>query len=215
MTPTHTLYTAPMTCALAMHAHLHRHAVPFELKWVARGPRRRIGTVGYAEQNPKAKVPALRLPDGELLTEIVAILAHLDEVHGPDRSARGRRRLLEWLSFLATEVHQAVLGPTFDPESPAGAKQDADERLLGPVLAHLQAQLERSPTLLGDDAPSTADLYLLWAGLLLRYRWPERVEGTALDRFDQWMLGLDYVREPVRLHRARLQARVAPADASR
>ena len=206
MPATHTLYVAPMTCAIAVQAHLLRHAVAFELEWLERGPSRRIQTAGYALQNRKAKVPALRLPDGELLTEVVAILAHLDETHGPDRSSRERRRLLEWLSFVATELHQAVLGPTFDPESPADAKLDAEKRLLGPVLDQLQAQLGEHPTLLGGNDPSVADLYLMWAGLLLRYRWPERVDGTALERFNRRMWDLDWVREPVLVHRARVQA---------
>ena len=211
--PAHILYVAPMTCALPVHSALCRAGVEFEIEWVERGPKRRIATAGYAALNPKAKVPALRLPDGELLTEVAAILAYLDETHGPDRTPSQRRRLLEWLSFLATELHQSVLGPTFDPESPAAAKQDAERRLLPSVLDHLQAQLADRATLLGDDDPSVADLYLVWAVVLVRHRWPERIEGTALERFCGRMLALDYVREPIQAQRARFGASSTPSEA--
>lgn len=202
----HILYAAPMTCALAVHAALHRYELDYQLVWLERGPRRQIASPDYAQLNPKRKVPALHLPDGELLTEMVAILAYMDATHGPDRSPTQRRRLLEWLSFLATELHQSVLGPTYDPQSPAAAKQDAADRALPPVLDYLGVELRGRPTLLGGDDPSVADLYLLWAVILLDHSWPERVASSPLAAFKRRMWGLDWIREPVRRQRARFQA---------
>ena len=62
----HTLYTFPFACSFAVHIGLERLAVPFEITWVDRGYARKIMTNGFDALNPKRKVPALVLPDGEV-----------------------------------------------------------------------------------------------------------------------------------------------------
>ncbi|MEZ4239504.1 MAG: hypothetical protein R3F59_25775 [Myxococcota bacterium] len=175
------LYSFPFSCALAVEMVLRQHDVPFERVTVPRGPSRKVDT---DDAGPKRKVPVLVLDDGIRRTEIVSILHDLDVRFTPDRSPDDRRRHLEWLALLATELHQQVLGPWFDPATPEPARLDARDRLLDPVLADLRRALDGQPTLLGGD-PSPADAYLLWGLLLTRFLDAERIDpvlGGFLQR---------------------------------
>lgn len=182
------LHGAPMTCSLAVHAALREFDLPFEIVWLERGPGRRITGEAFARVNPKRKVPSLTLASGETLTEIVSILAHLDATHGPSRDPATRRRLLEWLAYLATDLHQSVFGALFDDQSPAAAKAYAVERLLPPVLAHVDLTLTERPFLVDGPGPSVADFYLAWGLLLVRAGAREATFGAALRRFLRTML---------------------------
>jgi glutathione S-transferase len=67
----------------------------------------------YIDINPKGYVPALVFDDGEVLTENVAILAWVAD-RAPELAPQGhlgRYRLLEMLSFIATEIHKRF--PTY------------------------------------------------------------------------------------------------------
>ncbi len=62
------------------------------------------GRVEAARFNPIARVPVLRLSDGEVLCDSAAILDHLDEVVGPERAlvppaGTARRRVLALLAI--------------------------------------------------------------------------------------------------------------------
>lgn len=171
----HTLYSFPFSCALAVQITLARYGVPFELEQVDRGGDRKTAEGPFTTVNAKRKVPALRLPDGEILTEIVAILHHLDTQHAPV-DARTARRRLERLAFLSSEVHQQVLGPTFDRHTPSETLDDLRSRVLPPVLADLER--------LDLDARDGADAYLVWTLLLLRFRWPEALSPKLSAHLD-------------------------------
>ncbi len=68
---------------------------------------------GYAGVNPQRKIPSLVMPNGDVLTESVAILLTLDEHHPdagllpPPRSPE-RAQALRWLLFVATELYPIV-----------------------------------------------------------------------------------------------------------
>lgn len=196
------LYCAPFTCTVAVRIELARLELPHETRHVSRGPARQVPDDALAALNPMRKVPTLVLPDGEVLTEMVAVLLHLDE-STTERAPAERRRLVNWLAFVATELHKMVLAPAFDPETPDEAITDARARLLPPVLAHVEAHLATSPFLMGAD-PCGVDAYLLWAVLLLRFRWPEAVDTPALTRFRRAMLAFPHVPPILADERARL-----------
>lgn len=205
MVPIHpVLYSFPFSCALAVRLVLLQQGRPHDTRWVRRGPGRRATGAGLALHNPKQKVPTLVLEDGEVLTEVVSILAFLDA--GAGRAAPERRRQLEWLSFIATELHQAVLGPLFDPSAPPAARTDAVERLLPGVLDHLDHTLQGSRTLLGGP-PSPADAYLLWGLLLLRDHDASLLDARpALGRFLGARLAEPWVRAGLHEERRALAA---------
>lgn len=67
----------------------------------------------YAAINPQRKIPAMVTPEGETLTESVAILLTLEERH-PDRgllppvASPQRAQALRWLLFVAAEIYPMV-----------------------------------------------------------------------------------------------------------
>lgn len=191
------LYAFPFSCSLAVHIALAQDEVPFEVEWVPRGPARKVGGTPFALLNPKQKVPTLVLEDGLVRTEIVAILSERDVASVGE--AR-RREVVEWASFLATELHQSVLGPVFDPDTPQVTRDDVLTRLLPPVLQSLEVHLSSSDTLLGTERPLGIDAYLFWALLLLRTATPDRVNTPALRAFRERLQRLDVVREAVEVH---------------
>ncbi|MCB9762812.1 MAG: glutathione S-transferase N-terminal domain-containing protein [Alphaproteobacteria bacterium] len=176
-----TLFAIPFACSMAVHLALNALALPHEVRWVHRFSAILEDGGDYRAINPKAKVPALRLPDGELLTEVASVLLHLDGlVH--DRTAQERRRLLEWLLFTSTELHKPILSLNFDPRAPEATREDLRDRLLAPVLEVYERALSAQPTLLGG-APSVADAFAFWGLLLVRYQWPERVQTPGIAAF--------------------------------
>jgi glutathione S-transferase len=67
----------------------------------------------YLELNPTGKIPALRFPDGTLMTQSAAILIALDEAHPgagllPAQDEPLRRSALRWLVHLVTEIYPLV-----------------------------------------------------------------------------------------------------------
>ena len=108
-----TLYSFPFSCSFAVELELRRLQLPVEVHNVRRGQARKVAD---ALPNPRRKVPTL-VVDGASRTEIVSILHELDCGH-VQRPAPQRRAHLEWLSFLATELHQQVIGRSPRVERP-------------------------------------------------------------------------------------------------
>lgn len=70
----------------------------------------------YREITPKAYVPALRLEDGDILTECAVILSDIADQAPrqglmPLAGSRARYHACAWLNFLATEVHGNFITP--------------------------------------------------------------------------------------------------------
>ncbi len=61
--------------------------------------------------NTKGYVPVLRLDDGEILTENVAVLNYIGDLNpaaklAPAAGTLERYRLVEWLAYINSEVHK-------------------------------------------------------------------------------------------------------------
>lgn len=150
------LYFAPGFSSLADHIALIEAGLPVDLVKVDIASKQMTGGGNYFEINPKGYVPALQFDDGELLTENVAILAWI-----ADRAPRlapggtlGRYRLIEMLSFIASEIHRRFPIYLFAPD-------DAKPRLRDAILHwfnFLAPGLERG-YLLGESF-GAADGYL-------------------------------------------------------
>ncbi len=115
--------------------------------------------------NPKGYVPALILPNGELLTENIAILSWIAD-QAPSlapHGAVGRYRLLETLAYISTEVHKGFK-PFFAPGSTDAQKAKAAETITQ-RLGLLATQVKDG--FLFGTAFSVADAYLfvmlIWA----------------------------------------------------
>lgn len=189
------LFAIPFTCSLAVRLALLQRNIPHTIRHMRRFEHRLDDGADYDQLNPKRRVPALLLPDGELLTEIVSVLSFLDS--GVPRAEPDRRRLHEWLCYVATELHRPSLFALFDPNSPPATVDDVLTRHLPPVLAHLEAHLAGSSTLLGEDEPSVADLYLLWGLTLLRSRKLEAARTPALDAYFRRLVAIPWVAQGI------------------
>lgn len=174
------LYYAPGACSQAPHIVAREAGLPIELVKVEFPAKRTEDGRDFHDVNPKGAVPALELDDRQVLTENAVILQYLaDRAPGSEIAlpAGGieRYRLLEWLNFVATELHKGF-GPLWNPAAPDSFK-DATRALLGKKFDYLQETIGDGSYILGDRF-SIVDAYafavLNWTGLhrIDIERWP-------------------------------------------
>jgi glutathione S-transferase len=154
------LYYAPGACSLAPHIALREAGIPFDLVKVDLIAKRIESGEDYKAINPKGAVPALGLDDGSVLTENAAILQYVADQGGgdlmPPMMSMKRYRVLEWLNYIATELHKGF-GPLWNPATPADYKE-ATRQALAQKFDYLQAQVGDGPYLSGADF-TIADAY--------------------------------------------------------
>src|SRR5256885_15378934 len=71
------LYYAPGACSMAPHVVLREAGYNFALEQVDIPAQKTAGGVDYSKINPKGYVPALKLDDGQVLTEVQVICQYL------------------------------------------------------------------------------------------------------------------------------------------
>jgi glutathione S-transferase len=164
------LYYSPGACSLSPHIALREAGLPFDLVRVDNAAKTYDGGKDYHAITRKAYVPALGLPDGEVITEGAIIVQYIadqsPERHlAPPAGTLPRVRLNEWLHFIATELHKGF-GPINNPKSPPELKEALKARL-AKRFDILAGALESRPYLLGD-AFSVADGYAYYVLRSLR-----------------------------------------------
>jgi glutathione S-transferase len=181
------LYLYPGACSLAPHIVLREAGFSFDLEQVDLGTKLTAGGEDFSKINPKGYVPALRLDDGEVLTEVAVILQYLAD-HKPESGLEPgagtmeRYRVMEWLNFIATEVHKQF-GPLFNPKINAEWKERQLSGL-GRRFDYLAQHLSGKQYLMGDKF-TVADAYLFtvlnWAGFLHVdiAKWPQLTDYLA------------------------------------
>jgi glutathione S-transferase len=81
--------------------------------------------------NPAGKIPALQLPEGEVITETLAMLLVIAERYPdaellPPAGTIARAQALRWLAFMASEIYPIVEIEDYPSRFvPAGAQSDA------------------------------------------------------------------------------------------
>jgi glutathione S-transferase len=118
----------------------------------------------YLAINPKGYVPALRLPDGDMLTEGAIIVRYIaDAVPGaklaPATGTMARYRHDEWLHFIATELHKAT-NPLYSPVANDDFKKSLKDRI-ALRFAILENGVRDQPHLMGEPF-SVADGYAFY-----------------------------------------------------
>jgi glutathione S-transferase len=156
------LYYSPGACSLAPHIVLRELGLPVELKKVDIPKRQTEGGGDYLKINGKGYVPALRLEDGSILTEVPVILQYIvdqkpESKLAPKAGTMERYHLQEWLNFITSEVHKSF-SPLFIKTAAAEWKAAMIARL-SDRFTWLSSQLEGKSYLMGEQF-TAADAYL-------------------------------------------------------
>jgi glutathione S-transferase len=164
------LYFSPGACSLAPHIALLHTGLPFTSERVSLRTKLTSEGVDYRGVNPKGQLPALELDDGKLLTENTAVLQYIADQApesglAPAWGSYARYQLMEWLSYLSTEVHKRF-SPIFAPGCGDEDKAAHWAELAAP-LTYLAGKVDGERSLMGERF-SVADAYLFailnWIG---------------------------------------------------
>jgi len=188
MSTDYTLYYAPSACSISPHIALRESGLPFQLDKVDLRNKTVASGGDWLAINPKGYVPALRLLDGEILTEgavMVQYIADQAPASGlaPANGTFERVRLQEWMNFIATELHKGI-SPFFNSLSGEDYRKSLEERLNGRWTI-LAAGVRGKPFVMGDRF-TVVDGYAfyvmrVWQRSLKKElaRWPELVDYYA------------------------------------
>ena len=163
------LYGSPRSGSFIVELALAEIGAQVEFRKVDLGTDEQRGEA-YAALNPQRKIPALVTPDGEVLTESVAILLTLDRRHPeakllPSPASAEYAQALRWLMFVATEIYPIVeindYPERFAP-APAGdaeAVREVARRIWRDRWLIVEEHVSGEPYLLGSEFCLT-DLYI-------------------------------------------------------
>jgi glutathione S-transferase len=166
------LYFAPGACSLASHIALLEAGLPFTTERVDLGKKVTASGADFRAINPKGYVPALGLNDGAVLTEGSAILQYIADLAPqaalvPAVGTIERYRVIEWLTFIGTELHKNF-SPLFNKASSEDMKSAARTALAN-RFGYVARMLEGRDYLAGAQF-TVADAYLFtvasWSGFV-------------------------------------------------
>jgi len=166
------LYYAPGACSLAVHIALHEIGATFGAVAVDLAGHTTADGADFQAISPRGYVPLLELDDGTRHTEVAALLQYVADLD-PARAFIGapgsERRLavIEWLGFVATELHKAFSPWLWHKETADSTRQLVKQKL-ATRFTELEDLLSRRDYLAGEY--SVADAYAFtivnWANLL-------------------------------------------------
>jgi glutathione S-transferase len=164
------LYFSPGACSLSPHIVLREAGLDFSAERVDLGKKLTASGVDFRTINPKGYVPALQLDDGSVLTEGAVIVQYLADRApasqlAPAVGTQERYQLMEWLNYIASEVHKSF-SPLFNPATSDDGKAAARAAILH-RLKFVEQSLQGRDYLMGAQF-TVADAYLFtvlgWAG---------------------------------------------------
>jgi len=155
------LFYSPGACSLSPHILLREAGLTFTPVRVDLKTHKTEDGADFYAISAKGYVPALQLDDGSMLTEGVAIdLWIADQVPAAGlapRDGMDRYRMIEWLTFIATELHKNM-GGLFVPGLPDATREMITQRLTA-RLGLIEQQLAGRTWLTGEQF-TVADAYL-------------------------------------------------------
>lgn len=167
------LYYAPGACSLASHILLREAGMPVELEKVDIRNKSTEHGEDWMGLNPKGYVPALRMDDGEILTENLVIHGYIADLKpetklAPAHGTKARLRQDELAVYVSTEIHKTY-GAMFNPAMSDDARKGAIDRL-NMRYKLIEQLLSDGRTYLTGQQFSTVDAYLFtvtnWANML-------------------------------------------------
>ncbi len=179
------LYYTPGACSISPHIALREAGLPFTLDKVDLRAKKTADGGDYFAVNPSGYVPALRLPDGEVLTENQVMTQYIadqrpDAKIAPPVGTMPRYRLMEWLNFVATELHKGIV-PLFNP-----AINDEYRAVIVGKLAnrweHLAKAVATKPFLMGDQF-TIADGYAFYTTRAWQHALKQQLRPDLVDYY--------------------------------
>lgn len=180
------LYYAPGACSLAVHIALREGGATFDLVKVDLARHTTEGGANFLDISPRGYVPLLELDDQSRHTEGAALLQYVGDLDPAQAligtpGSRQRMAVLQWLTFISTELHKGF-SPWLWHKETADSTRQAVKAKLATRFAEMEAVLATSEFLAG--AYSVADAYgftiLNWANLL-------GIPLTAYPHVQAWM----------------------------
>ncbi len=164
----YTLYGTLQTGTCAVQAALSEAGAEFEQVEISTRKGQHL-TEEYRRINPRQQVPALRLPDGSVMTEGTAMLLHIADAFpaarlAPAPGTPARAQHDRWLIFFAVNVYEGELRKLFgdrytaDPAGAAAVQKAADEYVDRQYRIFEEA-LTRQPFILGEQF-TVLDIYV-------------------------------------------------------
>ncbi|MBY0516324.1 MAG: glutathione transferase GstA [Bacteriovoracaceae bacterium] len=158
------LYYSPGACSLASHIILNETGIPFETEMKSTKDKAAIVAI-----HPKGYIPLLKMDNGEILSEGVAIMQYVADQKPelnlmPKMGTTERYRALEWLNYISTEIHKGY-SPLFTADRLIGEERERDtfkakvKDALSQKFDWIDAQLAGKDYLLGKDF-TLCDAYL-------------------------------------------------------
>jgi len=164
------LYFSPGACSLSPHIVALEAGLDLQLEKVDIRKKTTANGGDFFAVNPKGYVPAIELPNGEVLTEGPAIVQYIadqrpDSKLVPPAGTLERYRVQEMLGYINSEIHKSY-SPLFSDLTLAEVRKEK-ETLLAKRYALLEARLAGKDYLFGEQF-TVADAYLFtvtrWAG---------------------------------------------------
>lgn len=180
------LFYKPGACSLASHITLREAGKEVSLLSVDLMKKRLENGDDFFAINPKGQVPALLLDDSTLITEGVAIMQYVAD-NAPESQllapvgALPRYKTLEWLNFIATELHKGFT-PLFRPDTPEEYKPSV-RALLEKKLQYVNGTLSHQAWISGAHF-TVADAYLF---TVLRWARAVKLNLAELTHIDDYM----------------------------
>jgi glutathione S-transferase len=180
------LYYMPGACSLATHILLREGGLPVELERVGRDKKTATGA-NFLEINPKGYVPALRMDDGDILTENVVVHGYIADLApaaklAPPRGTKERLKQDELAVYITTEIHK-TFSPLFNPALPDDVKATQRDKLQQRYALIEKLLSDGRPYLMGQNF-ATVDSYLF---TVTRWAPGQNVDLSAFPKLAAFM----------------------------
>ena len=156
------LFYSPGACSLAPHIAARETGLTLTLQKVDLATHRLADGSAYHAINPRGYVPAMQFDDGTVHTEVASLLQFIADrapkagLLAPAGSPE-RLQTIEWVSFVASELHRTFSPWLWHKETPDATKKACRDKL-AVRFAELDSRLDGRQWLAGETF-TIADIY--------------------------------------------------------